>query len=36
MLDFPLEEIVVAETGPALSTHGGPHVVGVAVCQRAG
>ena len=36
MLDFPLEEIAVAETGPALSTHGGPHVVGVAVCQRAG
>lgn len=33
-LDFPAREILVRETGPALSTHGGPKVIGVAAVQR--
>jgi DegV family protein with EDD domain len=28
-LGFPLEQILLRETGPLLSTHGGPQVVGV-------
>jgi DegV family protein with EDD domain len=34
-LSFPLKDIVIAEAGPALSVHGGPKVVGVAVVQQA-
>lgn len=34
-LDFPLENILVTETGPLLSVHGGPQVVGVAAVQQA-
>lgn len=33
-LGFPLQDILVAETGAALSAHGGPKVVGVAAVQR--
>jgi len=31
---FPLQDIVMAETGPALSVHGGPNVIGVILVQR--
>jgi hypothetical protein len=36
MLDFALEDIVLTEAGPVLSTHGGPKVVGMAEWQKAG
>lgn len=31
---LPLSEILVGETGPALASHAGPKVIGVAVVQR--
>jgi DegV family protein with EDD domain len=34
-LRYPLEDIVVTETGALLSTHGGPKVIGVASVTRA-
>jgi DegV family protein with EDD domain len=33
-LDLPLQDILVTETGAALSAHGGPKVIGVAAVQR--
>jgi DegV family protein with EDD domain len=33
-LRFPLQDILVTETGAALSAHGGPKTVGVAAVQR--
>ena len=33
-LDFPLKDTLVTETGPLLSVHGGPGVVGVAAVQQ--
>lgn len=35
-LGFPRDKIVFAETGPLLSTHSGPGVIGVAAVQQAG
>jgi DegV family protein with EDD domain len=32
-LDFPYDEIIVTETGPVLSVHGGPKAVGVVAVQ---
>ena len=34
-LSFSLEDVLVAETGPLLSTHAGAKVIGVAAVQRA-
>lgn len=34
-LGIPFEDIVIAETGALLSTHGGPKVIGVAAVTRA-
>ena len=34
-LGFPLEDILLTETGPLLSTHGGPHVIGVITVTQA-
>jgi len=34
-LDFPLQDILVTETGAALSAHGGPKTIGVAGVQQA-
>lgn len=34
-LDFPYHDILVTETGPVLSVHGGPKVLGVVAVQRA-
>jgi DegV family protein with EDD domain len=34
-LGFPLRDILVTETGAALSAHGGPKTIGVAAVQRA-
>jgi DegV family protein with EDD domain len=35
-LDFPLDQIMIAETGPVLSCQGGPGIIAAAVVQRAG
>ncbi|MBN1937607.1 MAG: DegV family protein [Anaerolineae bacterium] len=34
-LNFPLKEIVIGETGPVLSVHGGPKVLGVIAVSKA-
>jgi DegV family protein with EDD domain len=34
ILAFPLDDILIAETGPVLSVHGGPGVMGVAAVHR--
>lgn len=35
-LDFPLDQIMVAETGPVLSCQGGPGIIAAAIVQQAG
>jgi DegV family protein with EDD domain len=34
-LGFPRQDVLVAETGPLLSTHAGPKVIGVVAVQQA-
>ena len=34
-LDFPFEQVMIAEAGPALSSHAGPGVMAAAIVQRA-
>ncbi len=34
-IDFPFEQVMIAEAGPALSSHAGPGVMAAAIVQRA-
>ena len=36
LIDFPFEQVMIAEAGPALSSHAGPGVIGAAIVQRTG